>query len=304
MSFTYPLVLISLVVPAALLVGVWRREGRRVVLPFDHGRPGAGRRWRFLINLAESLPALVLAVVVLVLAGPQRFGEPKTKRALTNIELCVDVSGSMTSPFGDGSRYDTSMKEIDEFLNYRKGDAFGLTFFGNNYLHWVPLTSDVSAIRCAPPFMRPEMAPPWMGGTEIGKALRGCKKVLAERQEGDRMVILITDGDSFDLFGGNDLAVAKELKDANIAVFTIIVGYDQIQGEMQNICTLTGGEAFIAGDATALKAVFKRIDQMSQTRLEKTLAEATDWFTPYCIAGLALVGLGTLSLFGLRYTPW
>ena len=51
------------------------------------------------------------------------------------------------------------MKAIDEFLKIRKGDAFGLTFFGNNVLHWVPLTSDPSAIRCAPPFMKPENVP-------------------------------------------------------------------------------------------------------------------------------------------------
>ena len=31
------------------------------------------------------------------------------------------------------------MKAIDDFLDFRKGDAFGLTFFGNNVLHWVPL---------------------------------------------------------------------------------------------------------------------------------------------------------------------
>ena len=52
----------------------------------------------------------------------------------------------MTTPLGDGTRYDASMKAIDEFLKIRQGDAFGLTFFGNNVLHWVPLTSDPSAV--------------------------------------------------------------------------------------------------------------------------------------------------------------
>ena len=66
------------------------------------------------------------------------------------------------------------MDAINEFLDYREGDAFGLTFFGNNVLHWVPLTTDASAVSCAPPFMRPEVAPPWFGGTEIGKALLAC----------------------------------------------------------------------------------------------------------------------------------
>src|SRR5262245_14101895 len=203
MSFLYPQVLLLLVVPLGLLVWTWRRTGQQVVLPFDHGKPGRGLAWRVVLDVAESLPALLVAVAIVLLAGPQRFGKPEEKRKLTNIELCVDISGSMTAPFGDGSRYDAAMKAVDEFLGYRKGDAVGLTFFGNSFLHWCPLTSDLSAVKCAPPFMRPENVPEWFGGTEIGRALRGCKTLLLDRPEGDRMIVLVTDGDSFDLFGGN-----------------------------------------------------------------------------------------------------
>jgi Ca-activated chloride channel family protein len=304
MIFSYPLLLFSLVAPAGLIVWVWRRAERRLTLPFDHGRPGGGRGWRFLLGCAEMLPALLLAVVIVILSGPRIFSEPKTKRALSNIELLVDVSGSMTATFGDGTRYDTSMKAINEFLDFRKGDALGLTFFGNSYLHWVPLTSDSSAIRCAPPFMRPEIAPPWMGGTEIGKALRACKKVLEERQEGDRMVVMVTDGDSFDLYGGNDAVIARELKDANIVVYSIHISDSNVPDAIANITGLTGGEVFNPGDAEALKAVFKRIDQMQETKLEKTIAESMDWFWPFCLVGLGLLVMIVMTSFGLRYTPW
>src|SRR5436309_1687021 len=84
-NFAYPLVLFALMLPAALLACVWRRAGRRVVLPFDHGRPGRRLGWRVPIDLAESAPPLLLAVVVLILAGPQRLGAPQSKRSLTNI---------------------------------------------------------------------------------------------------------------------------------------------------------------------------------------------------------------------------
>jgi Ca-activated chloride channel family protein len=304
LGFHYPSVLFLLVLPALLLAWVWRRDGRRVVLPFDHGPITGSRVWGIVLALAESLPPLLFAVAIILLAGPQRFGEPQSKRRLTNIELLVDVSGSMMTPFGDGSRYDGSMKAIDEFLNFRKGDAIGLTFFGNNVLHWVPLTSDASAVRCAPPFMRPEMAPPWMGGTEIGKALRACKQILTGRTEGDRMIVLITDGDSFDLWGGNDVIVARELKEANIVVYAIHVSDEKIPDQIANITGLTGGEVFAPGDPEAMKGVFARIDQMQQAPTEKTLAVLRDDFFPYCVAGLVLLGMGTLALFGLRYTPW
>lgn len=303
-GFRYPLVLLTLVIPVALLVWVWIRRDRRVVLPFDYGRQGQGSALRALLGVAESLPALVLAVVIFVLAQPQQMGEPRDKRKLTNIEFCVDISGSMMAKFGEGTRYDASLEAINGFLDFRKGDAFGLTFFGNNVLQWVPLTSDSSAIRCAPPFMRPEVVPLWLGGTEIGKALLACREVLAKREEGDRMIILVSDGDSFDLFNGHDLEIAKKLKDDNIAVFAVHISDSAIPDPIANITSLTGGEVFSPNDPEALKSVFRRIDEMKKTELEKSTAEKMDYFFPYCVVGMSLLGTSLWALFGVRYTPW
>jgi Ca-activated chloride channel family protein len=304
MSFAYPLVLVLLVVPLLLLAWVWRRRGGRVALPFDHGQARPARLLGALLKLAESLPALVLAVVVLILAGPQQLSAPKTRRVLTNIEFCVDVSGSMTSPLGDGTRYDASMKAIDAFLKIRQGDAFGLTFFGNNVLHWVPLTGDPSAIRCAPPFMKPENVPHWMGGTMIGKALLACRQILISREEGDRMIILVSDGDSFDLSDGNDEAIARTLRKDGIVVYSIHISSGNPPPEIVNITGITGGEVFPVDEPQALEAVFRRIDAMKATKLEKTAPELLDDFAPFCMAGLSILGAAGLALFGLRYTPW
>ncbi|HEX5445901.1 MAG TPA: vWA domain-containing protein [Pirellulales bacterium] len=304
MSFAYPAVLLLLVVPVALWFWMWRHDARPLVLPLDHSRVGRGRWLRAAVLAVESLGPLLLAVVIVILAGPQRFGEPQSKRVLTNIEFCVDISGSMTAELGEGTRYDASMAAINEFLNFRQGDAFGLTFFGNNFLHWAPLTQDPSAIRCSTPFMRPETAPPWFGGTEIGKALQGCREVLTSRQEGDRMILLITDGMSFDIQNGMDQQLAKELSADRIVVYAVHVAEGDPPGPVVNIANLTGGEAFSAGDQEGVNSVFRRIDQMQQTRIERSLPEPQDNFVPYCIAGLSIVGLATLGLFGMRYTPW
>jgi Ca-activated chloride channel family protein len=303
-TFEHPYLLLFLVAPLALAWWVWRRQGRRVVLPFDHGKPRSGRAWAILINGMETLPALLLAVVVVILAGPQQYAEPKDKRVMTNIEFCVDISGSMTAKFGEGNRYDASMAAIDEFLNYRTEDAFGLTFFGSSVLHWCPLTNDVSAIRCATPFMRPELVPPWFGGTEIGKALLACKKVLVGRQEGDRMILLISDGFSSDLGSGSDTEIARQLIDENITVFAVLVGDAPLQPELVNITSATGGEIFQASDPGVMESIFKKIDGMKQTRMERTVAETMDFYWPFSLAGLVLLAISTLGSFGLRYTPW
>ncbi len=307
MTFLYPLVLFALVVPVALLIWVWASRwataGGRTILPFDHGRRGGGWVWWVILGLAESVPALLLAVGIFILAGPQKYGAPESRRRMTNIQFCVDVSGSMVSGFGEGTRYDGAMKAIDKFLDYRKGDSFGLTFFGHNFIHWCPLTTDPSAIRCSLPFMRPEVAPYWFGGTNIGKALQGCKKLLAEREEGDRMILLVTDGFDNDMEAMGPV-LAKEMKAANITVFAVIVGFHQIQDGVVAVTRGTGGDAFTVDDPEALKTVFRKIDLMKEARVEKTIAEPMDNYRPYAVAGLVLLGLANLCLFGVRYVPW
>ena len=304
MNFAHPYALLLFAFPFALGVWVWRRESSRVVLPFDHGVAGTGWGWRWLVNFAATLPAVLLASAVILLAGPQRYGEPKQKRSLTNIEFCLDVSGSMTAPFGDGDRYDAALVAADEFLSYRKGDAFGLTFFGSSVLHWVPLTSDISAFRCAPPFMRPQQIPYWFGGTEIGKALRACRKVLETRESGDRMIILLTDGQSADLGSGSDVELARELKAAGITVFAILISEQGVPDEISTITSLTDGEAYTADDPNALQAVFRRIDEMKQAKLESTMGDTLDDFRPWCLMGMFALALQSLAAWGLRYTPW
>jgi Ca-activated chloride channel family protein len=239
-----------------------------------------------------------------LLAGPQRLAVPGAARVLTNIQFVLDVSGSMTAPFGDGTRADKAGQALVDFTSYRKGDAFGLTLFGSDVLHWVPVTKDLSALKLSAPFLRPEKMPPYMGGTMIGLALRSVQKVLNQRPEGDRMVVLISDGQSADLGGGMAQEIGEEFARDNIRVFYIHVAEGSPQEETFTLASLTGGQAFAAGDPSALKEVFKRIDEMKPARLEPSAPEPVDFFRPFAVAGLALLGLKTLSLFGLRYSPW
>jgi Ca-activated chloride channel family protein len=152
--------------------------------------------------------------------------------------------------------------------------------------------------------MRPENVPVWFNGTEIGKALRGCKQELVRRQQGDRMIVLVTDGESADLFGDAADTIADELKREGVTVFAIIIGMDSIQDEIITITSKTGGEAFLAGDPTTMKAIFKRIDEMKQSPTEKKLADLFDFTKPFCFVGLALLACQVLASFGLREVPW
>ncbi|MBX3441431.1 MAG: VWA domain-containing protein [Planctomyces sp.] len=304
LPFTRPLLLVLLALPVWLLIRTWRRNESRLVLPFDHGGLRGSRFLSALVRMAECLPALLLAVAICLIAGPQQLGSPQSRRKVTNIEFCVDVSGSMTASFGEGNRYDAAMAAINQFVEYREGDAFGLTFFGNSFLHWTPLTTDVSAIKCAAPFMSPTRAIPGFGGTEIAKAVLACRRVLVEREDGDRMIVLVSDGYSSDLMGNRSQEIARELKNERIVLHAIHIAEGDVPPDVINLARLTGGEVYGVNDPFALEAVFQSIDRMQQTQQVQLAPDAFDDFRPYCLAGLVLLSLSTLCSLGARYTPW
>ena len=314
-SFANWYYLFGLFLPLALLIWTWLRDhfpdlgygsDRRIALPQDHGVAKGGLASAILIKIFISAGSLMLAAAIILWAGPRQLGVPQTERELTNIEFCLDLSGSMTAGFDEGSRYDAAMIAINDFVDLRKGDAFGLTIFSDRAGHWIPLTTDPSAFKCATPFLNPDSNLPagYGGGTMIGLGLRRCQEVLGTRNEGDRMIILVSDGYSFDLDDGQDEVIGKALAEDGIVVYSIHIGGGFSPPEVSSITTITGGKSFSPHDVESLSEVFAKIDAMKVVKLKRTYAEILDWFGPFSIAGLALVGMSLVSILGMRYTPW
>lgn len=314
MSFGNWLILFALFIPATMLVWIWLRDrlpalglgsDRRVALPQDHGVARRGWFSDFVLKCCLSAGPLMLAAAIILWAGPRHLDVPKAKRELTNIEFCLDLSGSMMSQFGAGTRYDAAMEALNGFVAQRDGDAFGLTVFGDQAQHWIPLTTDPSAFRCAVPFLNPRRLPQgYGGGTRIGLGLKKCQEVLITRETGDRMIILISDGASSDLGDGQEEEIGKSLREDGIVVYSIHIGEGQTPPEVSTITNITGGMSFSPQDTLALTGVFQRIDAMEVAELTRTYAEVLDWFGPFSIAGISFAGLSLLSVLGLRYSPW
>lgn len=304
LPFIEPLVLFALIIPVGLIVASCVRGGYRVSLPFDHQPNQHGAWWHAALSIVGAIPKLLLALLILLLAKPVQYEQPKQERELTNIQFCIDVSGSMTSEFGASTRYDAAMLAMNEFIALRDGDDFALTIFGGEYLHWVPLTSDPSAFKYAAPFLQPENLPYGFGSTEIGKALYACEKEMVKRKEGDRMIILISDGESWDLGGENTDKVIAKMRESKIAVYAIHIGEDQVPEDVATISTATGGAYFPVGDMESLTQVFLHIDKMKKVKLKRITPDKVDHFFPYVVIGLSLLGLYVFSLLGLRYNPW
>jgi len=311
MTFAHPQLILLLVIPVTLLFWEWVRRGRPLVMPFDGVRQRRGWFVGLLVLTANSLPAVLLAVAILLAARPLTYAPPKTQRKLSNIQIVLDSSTSMLMAYGpqDGAepytRFNGAMDAIETFLTAREGDAFGLTIFSRNFIHWVPLTQDTSAIRLARTFIRPDLFPDEIWGwTFIAKALTGAITPLSKHAEGDRMIVLITDGEGVDIGGGREWEVISKLKRHKIMVFAISLNDKGLQPGVEDIARETGGETFTAVTPQALRTVFDQIDRMKKVEIRATKPEVIDYFDPLVPPVLVLLAVQVMALFGLRFTPW
>lgn len=322
MTFLHPQWLALLALPVILAFWEWVRRGQPIALPFDHGKQRRGLILHFLVLCANCLPAALLAVAIIFLAHPVTFLPPEVERQLNNVQIVLDTSGSMAENHGSQdngrhTRFDSAMDAILQFTNYRKGDAFGLTIFSRHFIHWLPLTLDTQSFALARPFIvpnNPKLDPPSMGRhglpdelwgiTFIGKALYGATELLAERPSGDRMIILITDGESSDIKPPLDTPIIAALQAQNITVFGIMMTNDAVEPALVGIVRATGGEVFNAATPEALQTVFDRIDQMKKVVVLEKKPQVADHFAPFFPAAIGAFVLSVLALFGLRFTPW
>jgi Ca-activated chloride channel family protein len=282
-----------------------------LVLPFDYVRQSSGRLLGWCVLTANSLPAVLLALAILFLARPLTHAPPKTERQLTNIQLVLDCSGSMRDAYGPQTgprryaKFDGAMDAIEKFLTARAGDAFGLTIFSRNFIHWVPLTQDTAAIRMARPFIHPSVFPDELWGrTYIAKAVEGAIGPLSRHPDGDRLIILLTDGEGLDIVEGQERGVIEKLKRQRITVFAVALNDAGIAPGLANIARETGGQTFTALTPQVLNLVFHRIDQMQKVQVQAERPEVIDYFEPFLLPGLIVLGLQLLAVWGLRFTPW
>jgi Ca-activated chloride channel family protein len=320
--FQHPQLLGLLALPVVLAFWEWTRRGQTIAMPFDHGQQGRGRLLQFLVLTANCLPAALLAIAIIFFAHPMTYTPPEVERKLNNVQFVLDTSGSMAENHGSQAkgrhrRFDSAMAAIKQFTTYRSGDAFGLTIFSRSFIHWLPLTLDTESIALSERFIEPnnpKLDPPSMGRhglpdelwgqTYIGKALHGAADLLAQRPDGDRMIILMTDGESSDINPPLDTAIIEHLRSERITVFSVLLTDDPIQPPLINISRSTGGDVFNAVTEEALLAVFKSIDEMKKVTVLQKQPHVIDFYGPFLKPALGVLIASVLALFGLRFTPW
>ncbi len=210
----------------------WRRQ--RAVMRFGHpettamlivGRSGPWRAARAVLFVL----GLVLAVIAL--AGPQWGSRTRVLRKRgVDVVIALDFSKSMLARDVRPSRIDRAKAEIVRFIQELDGDRVGVVAFAGETMEF-PMTTDYAALELFFRDLGPYDMP--VGGTAIGRALTAAGRLLdrATQRRGQpadttetarsRVVILLTDGEDHE---GDPIAVARELGERGIRVYTIGIG--------------------------------------------------------------------------------
>ncbi len=223
MRFESPLLLWSAPILGALVAWLaWRARNRRWTGAAAWSRTlgETARRHGRYTPLVLGLVALLSGVA---LAGP-RWGEQlrDTESRALNVIVVMDISKSMLAQDVSPNRLLRAAGHARRLVHDLAGDRLGLVVFAARGYQLVPLTLDESAVTLQLDALDPEIASE--GGSGMASALALSTRLLtANPLSGDQVVVMLTDGESFD--GEAALQAAGEaLRDAGIFLVTIPIG--------------------------------------------------------------------------------
>lgn len=273
---------------------------------------------RLLAGLPRLLQVLGLLLLVVALARPRLVEHYTVTRSEgLDIMLAIDTSGSMSNEdFSSGmravTRLDVAKAVMSEFVDARPNDRIGVVAFGEEAFTHVPLTLDHDTLNAV--LAQIQIGIAGEQRTAIGSAIAVAARRLKDLEAPDRIIILLTDGQSN--AGRLGPIEAAELAQAlGIRVYTIGVGaqgggwYRRRDGldedTLKAIADRTGGRYFRATDVQSLEQIYATIDQLEPSPAEvEELADEEELFRRALIPGVGLLLLQVmLSATFLRRYP-
>ena len=291
-GFAWPWMWLALPLPllAAWLLPPRRNTSPALKVPYgkrlDAIAVVGGRSRRLPI---AGLAWLAWLLLIAAAARPQQLGDavapPQSGRDLM---LAVDLSGSMSEldmELGGEvvDRLTAAKAVLADFLDRRAGDRVGLLVFGQRAYALTPLTLDRDSVRDQ---LRDSVAGLAGRETAMGDAIGLAVKRLRDQPEGQRVLILLTDG-------VNTAGVLEPLKAAELAksegvrIHTIAFGgsggaismfgmtlpmpggEDEIdEATLKQIASETGGQSFRARDTEELAGIYAELDRIEPVKQE------------------------------------
>ncbi len=296
----------------------------------------------WLRDLPGVARALGLTLMVLALARPVNTFQPQTADE-EGIDLVVvlDLSGSMQAVMDNlpedlsgfverqprgmrPTRLDAAKAVIRDFISRRKTDRIGVVVFGKNAYVLSPPTLDYHLLDLLVSRMQLNLIDPT--ATAIGDAVGVAVARLRKSHAKSKAVLLLTDGDN----KGGKISPQYAAHLANTVgakLFTIQIGqgetaevqdgvdlfgqpryvsvpYPTNPALLKELAAKTGGEMYVATDATALQASFHDVlNKLEKTRFEATSASYEDLYRFLLLPGVLMLALDALlrSLWFRRF---
>lgn len=231
----------------------------------------------------RALPWLAWMAWLLLCAAaarPQSLGEPVAPpQSARNLMLALDLSGSMGEndmALGGAvvDRLTAAKAVLADFLDRRAGDRVGLLVFADRAYALTPLTLDRDSVRQQ---LNDAVLDLVGRATALGDAIGLAVKRLDTQKQGDRVLIVLTDG--VNTAGLLDPIKAAELaKQAKVRVHTIAfggggasflgmplpgAGEEEIdEATLQRIAQITGGRSYRARDISELANIYAELDRL------------------------------------------
>ncbi|CBA16825.1 putative von willebrand factor, type a protein [Xanthomonas albilineans GPE PC73] len=290
-GFAWPWMWLALPLPllARWLLPARRGDAPALCVPYGErlqavaATSARGGLWRASVWLAWLAWFCLCAAA----ARPLQLGEPiAPPQQARQLMLAVDLSGSMSDPdmrLGGRvvDRLTAAKAVLADFLDRRDGDRIGLLVFGQQAYALTPLTADLATVRDQ---LRDSVVGLAGRETALGDAIALAVKRLREQPQGERVLILLTDG--VNTAGVLDPLKAAELAKAeHVRVYTIALGGDgggmslfgmPIPGSggddevdedtLRKIAQDTGGRFFRARDTAQLASIYAELDRLEPVR--------------------------------------
>jgi Ca-activated chloride channel family protein len=263
---------------------------------------------------------LIFATIIWILlitaaARPQWLGEPVSiPNEGRDLMIAVDLSGSMKMEDMEINgrlvdRLVMTKSVLTDFIKRRVGDRLGLILFADTAYLQAPLTFDRETVAT----LLDETVIGLVGEkTAIGDAIGLAVKRFDDREDSNRVLVLMTDGQN--TAGRISPEEANELaKNFNVKIYTIGLGADEKvinsffgqrrvnpsadldEALLTRIAESTGGEYFRARDPQSLENIYKILDQLEPVAGEgQKLRPLTALFYVPLIIALGLSALYAL----------
>ncbi|MCX7020284.1 MAG: VWA domain-containing protein [bacterium] len=300
----------------------WSLKRRRTLLSRFAQHQVAGllaRNHSYGWMIAKSI-MLVVAVMAAIFAAARPQWNYEDRRIISrgiDMIVAVDTSNSMLAQDYKPSRLERAKQLLQNILWSMKGDRLGIMAFAGNAYMKCPLTLDYAMARTALDSLDVNAVP--TQGTAIGGAIDTAVSAFKTSSQGQRVLVLLTDGEDQ---GSKPIEAAERAKAAGVRIYTIGIGttqgmpiplpdgnYKQDKSgktinsrldflALEKIAQITGGKAIKANTAgtAELEPIMSDLSVMQKTEhQDKTYRVYTERFQWFLVSAIILLAWEALE---------